>query len=151
MAKNIIRLTESDLHRIVKESVQKILRERWYPSEEDDISDYSYGSIMKMEVGGYLDELAPEIIQTLQSVKDENIESEQSYVSVLVRNVQLTRDEHGFVNIIIEVAVSAPNMPTNDIEEEAKEQVWLWFENKTGERITNLSIVDEEDVFDRRG
>ena len=32
MAKNIIRLTESDLHRIVKESVQRILTEKHRPS-----------------------------------------------------------------------------------------------------------------------
>jgi hypothetical protein len=36
MAKNIIRLTESDLHRIVKESVQKILAEEYVINEGVD-------------------------------------------------------------------------------------------------------------------
>ena len=49
MPKKLIRLTESDLHRIVKESVQRILRENrvneilnFYPSKDhtDNIEDY---------------------------------------------------------------------------------------------------------------
>ena len=48
MAKKIVRLTESDLHRIVKESVQKILREEWHGDKWDTLEDYyfndNYGS-----------------------------------------------------------------------------------------------------------
>jgi len=56
MAKNIIRLTESDLHRIVKESVQKILKESGYsntdgksyigPRGDFDSAAYAYDSAL---------------------------------------------------------------------------------------------------------
>jgi hypothetical protein len=37
--KKIIRLTEGDLHKIVKKSVNKILRESYYNPDEDDFDD----------------------------------------------------------------------------------------------------------------
>lgn len=37
--KKIIRLTEGDLHKIVKKSVSKILRESYYNPDEDDFDD----------------------------------------------------------------------------------------------------------------
>ena len=41
--KKIIRLTENDLHRIVKESAEKIIREMYYPPYRDgDISDNDF-------------------------------------------------------------------------------------------------------------
>ena len=49
MTKNIIRLTESDLHRIVKESVNRILGEGWgsyvdyyYPDNEKEPKENNY-------------------------------------------------------------------------------------------------------------
>lgn len=39
--KKIIRLTESDLHKIVKESVSKILREAYNFDDDDDIDNES--------------------------------------------------------------------------------------------------------------
>lgn len=40
MKKNRIRLTESDLHKIVKESVNRVLRESQFMSDEDVNSQY---------------------------------------------------------------------------------------------------------------
>lgn len=40
MNKNLIRLTESDLHKIVKESVKRLLRESQFMSDEDIASQY---------------------------------------------------------------------------------------------------------------
>lgn len=43
MSKKLIRLTESDLHRIVKESVNRILKEGLYDTDEDnEIYDVGY-------------------------------------------------------------------------------------------------------------
>ena len=42
MTKKIIRLTENDLHRIVKESVKRILREE---DRDDSIDDYDWQDI----------------------------------------------------------------------------------------------------------
>ena len=45
MNKKLIRLTESDLHRIVKESVNRVLREMEEPYDEyyEDRGDFGYG------------------------------------------------------------------------------------------------------------
>lgn len=40
MARQIIRLTESDLHRIIKKSVNRILREDW----QDELTDFNRGA-----------------------------------------------------------------------------------------------------------
>ena len=45
MNKRLIRLTEGDLHRIVKESVNKILSEGWI-KDETESSDYIFNDII---------------------------------------------------------------------------------------------------------
>ena len=59
MSKNIIRLTESDLHRIVKESVQRILREeKWDLAAYENACDclyYGYGFDFWRKQHSYLD------------------------------------------------------------------------------------------------
>ena len=50
MNKKLIRLTESDLHRIVKESANKILKEYFNPNNDGTFKDMDDGS--KYEVNG---------------------------------------------------------------------------------------------------
>lgn len=50
MNKKLIRLIESDLHRIVKESVNKILRESQFMSDEDIANQYSDMKITYFEM-----------------------------------------------------------------------------------------------------
>lgn len=50
MNKKLIRLTESDLHRIVKKSVNKILRESQFMSDEDIANQYSDMKITYFEM-----------------------------------------------------------------------------------------------------
>ena len=45
--KKTIRLTEPDLHRVIRESVKRVINEEWYPENENDIDDYYYGAIFK--------------------------------------------------------------------------------------------------------
>lgn len=49
MKKNRIRLTESQLHRVIKESVNKILEER-YMSDDDIANQYSNFNITYLEI-----------------------------------------------------------------------------------------------------
>ena len=59
--KQVIRLTESDLHRVVKESVQKILREmsgiydEWYGEEDYDGNVGQEGLIRSYDIGTVYD------------------------------------------------------------------------------------------------
>jgi len=48
------------------------------------------------------------------------------------------------------VAVTAPDMPMDEIENETQELVWYWIEEKLGVRSPNVYITDEKVVFDRR-
>lgn len=142
---------ESYLHNVIKESVNKVLNEKWYPEEDDDISDYSYGMIAKLSTRDGNLELDQDAIARLESVKDESIETEDSYVSVMVRNVEVSCDQYGVCNVTIECAISAPDMPMSDIEEETEGQLWYWFEEKTNKRlIGGFDWEDEKEVFDRR-
>jgi len=128
----------------------KKLNEEWYPEEDDDLSDYSYGAIMKLNVDGMFDELTPEKVQELQSVKDEYIDNSNNYSSVLVRQIILQPDGFDGYDVSVEVAVSSPDMPMDAIEEEVESMVWYYIEEKTGVRSPRVYIVDEEEVFDRR-
>ena len=47
MSKRIIRLTESDLHRIVKESVNRILKENDYDDDEMHGTDEEFDAFMR--------------------------------------------------------------------------------------------------------
>lgn len=145
-------LGESVINRAVRESVKRALNEKWYPEEEDDISDYSYGMIAKLSTRDGNLELDQDAIARLESVKDESIETGDSYVSVMVRNVEVSCDQYGVCDVTIECAVSAPDMPMSDIEEETESQLWYWFEEKTNKRlIGGFDWIDEKEVFDRRG
>lgn len=138
------------IQNIVSESIKKVLNEKWYPEEEDDISDYSFGMIAKLTTRSDF-ELDEETIAKLENINDENVEFEDSYVSVMVRNVVVSCDQYGYCSITIECAVSAPDMPINEIEQEVEEILWYWFEEKTGERLATGFDWDSEDtVFDRR-
>ena len=131
-------------------SLKKQLKESWYPEEDDDLSDYSYGAIMKLNVDGMFDDLKPEKVQELQNTKDEYIENERNYSSVMVRKVILEPDGFDGYDVSVEVAVSSPDMPMDAIEEEVESMVWYWIEEKTGVRSPRVYITDEEEVFDRR-
>ena len=128
----------------------KKLNEEWYPEEDDDLSDYSYGAIMKLNVDGMFDELTPEKVQELQSVKDEYIDNANNYSSVMVRQIILQPDGFDGYDVSVEVAVSSPDMPMDAIEEEVESMVWYYIEEKTGVRSPRVYIVDEKEVFDRR-
>lgn len=128
----------------------KKLNEEWYPEEDDDLSDYSYGAIMKLNVDGMFDELTPEKVQELQSVKDEYIDNANNYSSVMVRQIILQPDGFDGYDVSVEVAVSSPDMPIDAIEEEVESMVWYYIEEKTGVRSPRVYIVDEKEVFDRR-
>jgi hypothetical protein len=131
-------------------SLKKQLKEAWYPEDEDDISDYSYGSIMKLDVDGVFDELSTEQVQELSAIHDEYIDNSDKYTSVMVRKINIIPDGFDGYDVSVEVAVSAPDMPTNEIENETQELVWYWIEEKLGVRSPNIHIVDEKVVFDRR-
>ena len=131
-------------------SLKKQLKEAWYPEENDDLSDYSYGAIMKLNVDGVFDDLTPEKVQELQSINDEYIDNENNYSSVMVRKINLVPDGFDGYDVSVEVAVSAPDMPIDEIENETEEMVWLWIEEKLGVRSPRVYVVDEKVVFDRR-
>ena len=135
---------------IVSESIKKVLNEKWYPEEEDDISDYSFGMIAKLSTRSLM-QLDEETIARLEQVNDENIETESSYVSVMVRNVNASCDDDGDCTLTIECAVSAPDMPIDEIEQEVEEILWYWVENITGQSLINGFDWESEDtVFDYR-
>lgn len=153
--KRTIRLKQSELKRMISESVKRVLRESigdydsWYPENDDMMDDYYYG--MMMTFSAYMFDLTEEAIQNLTSTKDEYCDNSRNYVSVMVTNVDVKKDnEFGDYDIIIKTAVSAPEMPINAIEKDAEEQIWCWFVDKTDERPNNLEIIEEEEVFDRR-
>lgn len=148
--RQILRLRESELRRMIAESVKRVLNEKWYPEDEDDISDYSFGMIAKLTTRNDF-ELDEETIANLENIKDQNIEYADTYTSVMVRNVVVTCDQFGECSLTIECAVSAPDMPINEIEQEVEEILWYWVEEKTGKRLVSGFDWDSEDtVFDRR-
>ena len=129
---------------------RKQLNEKWYPEEEDDIADYSFGMIATLSTRDSL-ELDEQTIANLQSISEEYCDNSQSYVSVLVRKVTPSCDEYGDCTLSIECAVSATDMPMGDIEEETEDLLWYWLEDKTGERLAlGFDWEEERVVFDRR-
>ena len=135
---------------IISESIKKVLNEKWYPEEEDDISDYSFGMIAKLSTRSLM-QLDEEAIARLENIHDENVEYEDTYLSVMVRNVSVSCDEDRECSVTIECAVSAPDMPTHEIEQEVEEILWLWIENITGQRlVSGFDWESEDTVFDRR-
>ena len=53
MSKNIIRLTESELHQIVKESVMKILKENaWEKYPQEDQTEAMYDMNLNVDTNG---------------------------------------------------------------------------------------------------
>lgn len=133
-----------------KNTKGKKLNEEWYPEDEDDISDYSYGAIMQLNVDGIFDEVTPEKVQELSAVHDEYIDNANKYTSVMVRKINLVPDGFDGYDVSVEVAVTAPDMPMDEIENETQELVWYWIEKKLGVRSPNVYITDEKVVFDRR-
>lgn len=59
--KKIIRLTEGDLHQIVRKSVNKILRESYYSPDEDEFDEDEENE--ELEAAGATGEATPEQIQ----------------------------------------------------------------------------------------
>lgn len=147
---NRVGMDENVIRKLVSESIKKVLNEKWYPEEEDDISEYSFGMIAKLSTRSLM-QLDEETIARLEQVNDENIETQSSYVSVMVRNVNASCDEDGDCSLTIECAVSAPDMPINEIEQEVEEILWYWVENITGQSlIAGFDWESEDTVFDRR-
>ena len=147
--KQTIRLTGSELRNMITESIKKVLNEKWYPESEDDISDYLFGMIAKLSTRSLM-QLDEETIARLEQVNDEYIETQSSYVSVMVRNVNVSCDD-GDCTLTIECAVSAPDMPIYEIEQEVEEILWYWIENITGQSlIAGFDWESEDTVFDIR-
>ena len=133
-----------------KNAKGKKLNKEWHPEDEDDISDYFYGAIMQLNVDGIFDEVTPEKVQELSAVHDEYIDNANKYTSVMVRKINLVPDGFDGYDVSVEVAVTAPDMPMDEIENETQELVWYWIEEKLGVRSPNVYITDEKVVFDRR-
>lgn len=148
--KRTIRLTESELKHIINESVRKIINEEFYPEDDDMMDDYYYGMMVKCEIEGNFEDLTEEQKQALINTNEEYCEGERSYVSTMVTKVDVQEDEYGDYDITVNAAVSAPEMPIRAIEEEVIDELWFWFEEKTGLRAIDIKIVDEQEVFDRR-
>ena len=142
---------ESKIRNIVRESIKRVINEQWYPENENDIDDYYYGAIFKFGTDlVYFDE-GENIPEDLLNIKDEYIESENTYVSVMVTNVEPEIDEtDGSASFTITAAINAPNMPLDEIEEEVTNTVWVWLENKLNKRFTRVWIEGEKVVYDRR-
>lgn len=142
---------ESKLRNIVRESIKRVINEEWYPENENDIDDYYYGAIFKFGTDlVYFDE-GENIPEDLLNIKDEYIESQNTYASVMVTNVEPEIDEtDGSASFAITAAINAPNMPLDEIEEEVTNTVWVWLENKLNKNFTRVWIEDEKVVYDRR-
>ena len=144
------RAMDESIKRALKESIKKTLNEKWYPEEDDDISDYSFGMIAKLTTRNDF-ELDEETIAKLENIQDEYAEYSDSYVSVMVRNVVVSCDQYGDCSLTIECAVSAPDMPIHEIEQEVEEILWYWVEEQTGKSLASGFDWESEDtVFDRR-
>ena len=142
---------ESKIRNIVRESIKRVINEEWYPENENDIDDYYYGAIFKFNTDlVYFDE-DEKIPEDLLNIKDEYIESENTYASVMVTNVEPEVDEtDGSASFTITAAINAPNMPLDEIEEEVTNTVWVWIESKLNKSFTRVWIEGEEVVYDRR-
>lgn len=114
------------------------------------MDDYYYGMMVKCEIEGNFEDLTEEQKQALINTNEEYCEGERSYVSTMVTKVDVQEDEYGDYDITVNAAVSAPEMPIHAIEEEVIDELWYWFEEKTGLRAIDIKIIDEQEVFDRR-
>lgn len=132
----------------IKKAVK--LNEEYYPDDDDMMDDYYYGAMMTFSIEGMFDDLSEETIQNLVNTNEEYCENSNSYCSVMVTKVNVQPDEFGDYEITVEAAVSAPEMPIDAIEEDAQDQIWYWFDSKTGARATRVVITDEREVFDHR-
>lgn len=138
------------IQNIVSESIKKVLNEKWYPEDEDDISDYSFGMTAKLSTRSLM-ELDEKTIEKLEQVNDEYVEFETSYISLMVRNINTSCDEDGYCTLTIECAITAPDMPIHEIEQETEEILWYWIEEITGKKlIDGFDWESEDTVFDRR-
>jgi hypothetical protein len=138
------------MEKYIANTVRKVLNEKWYPEDDDDISDYSFGMIAKLSTRSLM-QLDEEAIARLEQVNDENIETQSSYVNVMVRNIGVSCDEDGDCSLNIECAVSAPDMPIHEIEQEVEEILWYWIEERTGQHlVSGFDWESEDTVFDNR-
>lgn len=144
-------MLENKIRKMVRKIISESIRDEYFPEEDQAMDDYYFGVMMTLEPDGILSEdWSEETINRLQNVKEEYCESGNGFCSVMVTKVNLVPDEFGGYDISIEAAVSAPEIPTHVVEEDAIEQLWYWFEDITGERTTNFHIVDERIIFDNR-
>lgn len=144
-----------DVMRKIKRIGRRRLNEiEYYPEDDDMMDDYYYGIMMTFSIEGISqfdeDKMTDDVIQNLVNTNEEYCETSNGYCSVMITKVDVQRDEFDDFEIKIEAAVSAPEMPIDAIEEDAQDQVWYWFENKTGLRATRVEIIDEKEVFDNR-
>lgn len=151
---NRVGMDENIISKAVKESIRKTIKralnEKWYPEDEDDISDYSFGMIATLSTRSLM-ELDEETITKLEQVNEENIETQSSYVNVMVNNINVSCDEDGDCTLTIECGITAPDMPIHEIEEETEEILWYWIEEITGKKlIGGFDWESEDTVFDRR-
>lgn len=147
---NRVGMNENVIGKLVSESIKKVLNEKWYPEDDDDISDYSFGMIAKLTTRNDF-ELDEETIAKLENIQDEYAEYSDSYVSVMVRNVTVSCNQYGDCSLTIECAVSAPDMPIHEIEQEVEEILWYWIEEQTGKSlVSGFDWESEDTVFDRR-
>lgn len=154
---NIMRysLSESKLRSIINKAVRRALTEswdNWRPDDDDDISDYSLGVVAKLSVRYGVPDLSKEVIDKLETIKDEYIEFSDTYVNVMVKKVEVVFDpEYEDYDVYIDVGITAPDMPLERVEDETEEALWWWFENVTGVNVMSGFAWEEEDiVFDRR-
>lgn len=145
-------LTDKILAEVTKKlKGNKKLNEEYYPEDDDMMDDYYYGMMVTFSIEGIMeDDLTEEAVQNLINTKEEYCENSHKYCSVMVTKVDVQRDEFNDFEITVEAAVSAPEMPIDAIEEDAEDQIWYWFENKTNTRATRVVITDEREVFDNR-
>lgn len=149
---------EGKVRLAVRNVIREMVNEDWYPDSDDDIEDYYFGVIMTFQIDGVeKDDLTTDQIEELTSINadhggDESnmIEDEYKYPTGIVRKVNITPDEFGDYDVTIEVAVDAPDMPTDAVEEDMTDMVWSWAEEKLGVRSPSVKIIDEKVIYDRR-
>ena len=135
----------------VRDAVKTVLKETFYPEEGEDL-DYAYGAIFKFSVQQYFDkeDLPDDKVNELMSLRDVNVDDASHYTNVLIRKVDVKDDGLGGYDVDIIAAITSPDMPISEIENETEEIVHLWAEETIGKRIAVIRIEDERVVFDRR-
>ena len=89
MRKNKIRLTESQLHNIVKESINKVLQEGWFGNAIDTV--FNGGKKQEQERQQFLLDRKIDTIETLLSKGDFN--KAREIASELIRNGQASEED----------------------------------------------------------